>query len=56
MEARVFVGIPLARGDLSLLCREDLPELGELGLGDPLGGKGRDRRLDESPEFDDVGV
>ena len=55
MEARVFVGIRLARGDLSLLRREDLRELGELCLGDALGGKGRDRWLDESPEFDDVG-
>ena len=55
MEARVFVGIWLARGDLSLLGREDLLELRELRLGDALRGKGRDRRLDESPEFDDVG-
>jgi len=55
VEARVFIGVRLARGDLSLLCREDPPELGKLCLGDAVRGKGRDRGLDESAELDDVG-
>jgi len=55
VEARVLIGVRLARGDLSLLRREDLSELGEPCLGDPLGGEGRDRGLDEAPELDDVG-
>jgi len=54
VEARVFIGVRLARRDLSLLRREDPPELGELCLGDALGGEGRDRWLDEAAEFDDV--
>ena len=38
-----------------LLLREDLPELGELRLGDALGGERGDRRLDQPAELDDVG-
>jgi len=55
VEARVFIRVRLARGDLSLLRREDSPELGELCLGDALGGEGRDRGLDEAAELDHVG-
>ena len=55
VETRVLLGVRFARGDLSLLRREDPAELGELCLGDALRGEGRDRRLDESPELDDVG-
>ena len=55
VEACVFVGVWLARGDLSLLRREDLSELGELCLSDALGGEGRYRGFDEAPELDDVG-
>jgi hypothetical protein len=55
MEARVFIGVRVARGDLSLLRREDLSKLGELRLCDALGGEGRDRGLDEATELDDVG-
>jgi hypothetical protein len=54
VEARVFFGIGLARGNFSLLRREDSPELGELCLGDALRGEGRDRGFDQSPELDDV--
>jgi hypothetical protein len=54
VEARVFVGVGLTRGDLPLLSREDLPELGELWLSDALGGEGRDRRLDQAAELYDV--
>jgi hypothetical protein len=55
VEARVFIGVRLARGDFSLLCGEDLSELGELCLSDALGRECRDRGLDEASEFDDVG-
>jgi hypothetical protein len=34
---------------------EDLAELGELGLGDALGGERGDRGLDEAAKLDDVG-
>ena len=55
VEARVLIGVGLARRDLSLLGREDLCELGQLCLGDALGCEGRDRGLDQTPELDDVG-
>jgi hypothetical protein len=54
VEARVFLGVRLTRGDLAFLRREDLSELGELRLRDALGREGRDRGLDETPELDDV--
>ena len=55
VKARVFIRVRLARGDPSLLRRKDSPELGELCLGDALGGEGRDRGLDQAAELDDVG-
>lgn len=55
MEAGVFIGVRLARGDLSLLRRVDFLELVELYLSDSLRGESRDRRLDEPAELDDVG-
>jgi len=55
VEASVFIGVGLARGDLSLLRGEDLSELGELRLGDAFGGEGRDRGLDQTSELDNVG-
>ena len=54
MKARVLVRVGLAGDDPLLLLREDLRELAELRLRDPLGGERRDRGLDETTEFDDV--
>lgn len=54
MEARVFVGVRLARGDLAFLRGEDLSELAQLRLRDALGREGRDRGLDQTSELDDV--
>ena len=54
MEPRVLVRVGLAGSDLALLLREDVGELAELRLRDPLGGERRDRGLDEAAELDDV--
>jgi len=54
VEAGVFIGVRLPARDLALLRSENLPELGELCLGDALGVKGRDRGLDQPAELDDV--
>src|SRR5438093_4060879 len=55
METRVLVRVRLSGGDLALLRREELAELGQLRRRDALGGEGRDRGLDEAAELDDVG-
>ena len=54
MEAGVLFDVRLVRRDPALLRAEELAQLGELCRRDARGGEGRDRRLDDAAELDDV--
>src|SRR5437867_2631046 len=55
VEARVLLGVRLARGDLALLLDEELTQLTELHRRDARRRERRDGGLDDAAELDDVG-
>jgi len=54
MEARVLIGVGVARCDLALLRAEQVKQLGQLRLREPGRREGGDGRFDDAAEFDDV--